>query len=158
MKEIFLLPLAGLAAFALPSSAAAQLTSITYETGPCFGACPVYRVTVNANGTGVFEGRRFTALRGTRRFRLSVAQFRAFAGRLAPLRPARGVLHYDRPPLCRAMATDQSSLDVRWRGAGGEQGLDVYFGCDMETNRAMIDRLTGAPALLPIRDFIGRQR
>jgi hypothetical protein len=56
------------------------------------------------------------------------------------------------------MATDQSSVDVRWRGPGGEQELDVYFGCDMDANRAMIDRLVRVPALLPIRDYIGARR
>jgi hypothetical protein len=158
MKKTLLLPFAGLAALAFPSHATAQVTSITYETSACFGTCPVYRVTVNANGTGIFEGRHHTAVTGRRRFRLSAAQFRAFASHLAPLRPARGAVHYDGPPRCRAMATDQSSVDVRWRGPSGEQELDVYFGCDMEANRVMIDRLVRAPALLPIRDFIGRRR
>jgi len=25
---------------------------ISYETGPCFGACPIYRVTLNEDGSG----------------------------------------------------------------------------------------------------------
>ncbi|HEY0326511.1 MAG TPA: DUF6438 domain-containing protein, partial [Allosphingosinicella sp.] len=40
--------------------------SISYETGPCFGACPVYRVTVSPDGTGTVEGRRVTAVTGER--------------------------------------------------------------------------------------------
>ena len=58
--------------------------SITYETGPCFGACPVYSVTVRPDGTGVFDGKRFTAVSGVRAFTLTKAQYDAFAARLAP--------------------------------------------------------------------------
>ena len=56
----------------LASPAAAQpsrpviLDSITYQTGPCYGVCPVYRVKVNANGTGVYEGINVTAVTGVR--------------------------------------------------------------------------------------------
>jgi hypothetical protein len=136
-----------------PAAAAdSQLRSISYQTGPCLGSCPVYRVTVNADGSGLFEGRRFTAVAGARRFRLTRAQFRAFAAWLAPDRPARGERHYV-DDSCHEMATDQSSVEIIWRGAA-EQKLDVYYGCDMETNRVMFDRLVHAPSLLPIRDFI----
>lgn len=149
---------------ALASSACATipasdsgLRSISYETGPCFGACAVFRVTVNADGTGLFEGRRFTAVTGERRFPVTPAQFGAFAARLAPDRPAEGERRYAGPPLCRQMATDQDSVEIIWRGAG-EQRLYVYYGCDMERNRPMFDRLRAAPALLSIGDFIRAAR
>ena len=41
-------------------------------------------VTVTADGSGLFEGRRHSAFQGQRRFRITPAQFRAFAARLAP--------------------------------------------------------------------------
>jgi hypothetical protein len=57
------------------------------------------------------------------------------------------------------MATDLPSADVRWRSAdGAEQHLYFYFGCDMERNRAIADRLRVAPDLLPIGELIGRDR
>ena len=64
--------------------------SISYETGHCFGACPVYAVTVHSDGSGLFEGKRFTAVSGQRAFRIDPDQYRAFAGRLEPLRPDSG--------------------------------------------------------------------
>ena len=128
--------------------------SVSYETGPCFGACPVYRVTVNADGTGLFEGRRFTAVSGERYFTLTLSQYRAFVAQLAPLRPASGDLRYSGPPLCRQMATDLPSAEVTWRLREGEQHFYFYYGCDMERNRAIRDRLSAAPGLLPIGDFI----
>ena len=149
---------AGLAGCATTSGAAtgSEPESIAYQTGPCFGACPVYTVTVNRDGTGLFEGRRFTAVTGERRFTLTSAQFRAFARQLEPLRPASGEMRYS-GEMCGVMATDLPSADVRWHEAdGAEQHLYFYYGCDMERNRAIADRLRAAPDLLPIGDLIGR--
>ena len=127
-------------------------SSISYETGPCFGACPVYRVTVHGDGRGLFEGRRFTAVSGTRAFRVTPAQYRAFAAQLQPLRPAAGARRYS-GEACRIMATDLPSAEVSW--STGQQ-LYFYFGCDMERNRAIAERLRAAPGLLPIAGLIGR--
>lgn len=147
------------ALLALPAAAAAlpppatPVETITFETGPCFGACPVYRVTVNSNGWSTFEGRRFTAVTGTRSFRLGPGQYRAFAAQLAPLRPASGSVRYSGES-CRNMATDLPSAEVTWRSRRGTQGLYFYYGCDMARNRAIAARLEAAPRLLPIADFI----
>ena len=148
------------AALALPAAAprpATPVETITFETGPCFGACPVYRVTVNSNGTGTFEGRHHTAVAGMRSFRLRPGQYQAFARHLAPLRPARGTIRYA-GERCRSMATDLPSAEVAWRSRRGTQGLYFYYGCDMQTNRAIAARLTAAPGLLPIGDYIRPRR
>jgi hypothetical protein len=129
--------------------------SISYETGACFGACPVYTVTVRADGSGRFEGRRFTAVAGARTFRITPGRYRAFAAWLAPLRPRSGTMRYDGPPLCGRMATDLPSADVKWRlRDGSERELYYYYGCDMDGKRAMAERLRKAPGLLPIAAFI----
>jgi hypothetical protein len=151
------LPLALVAAFASTACAtvppADSVESISFETGPCFGACPVYRVTVNSEGGGTFEGRRFTAVTGTRSFRATPEQFRAFAARLAPLRPASGERRLT-GDACEMMATDQPTTDVTWRSAASEQKFYFYYGCDMEKNRPIAERLDAAPGLLPIGEFI----
>ena len=142
----------------VPANAAAP-ESITYETGACFGACPVYTVTVRSDGSGLFEGRRFTAVTGRRTFRVTPGQYRAFVAQLAPLRPRRGVARYWGPPLCSGMATDQASADVKWdMHDGGGRELSFYYGCDMGARQAMVERLGNAPDLLPIGAFIGRRR
>ena len=146
--------LLALPACATTGASGAAVESISYETGLCFGACPVYLVTVSADGTGSFEGRRFTAVTGRRSFRITPEQFRAFADRLEPLRPESGSLRYSGPPLCETMATDLPSAEVTWRSRDGEQSLYFYYGCDMEKNRAIADRLNGATILLPIANFI----
>ena len=147
--------LLALAGCATTAGAGPAGETISYETGPCFGACPVYKVTVGPDGTGTFEGRRFTAVTGSSSFRLTPAQFRAFAAQLAPVRPARGTVRYS-GEACRMMATDLPSAEVVWSGSGGERRLYFYFGCDMERNRALAARLRAAPRLLPIAEMIGR--
>ena len=130
--------------------------SITLETSPCFGACPVYAVTVRPDGQGTFVGKRFTAVTGERRFTLTPAQYDAFAARLAPYRPASGEVRYaPGEPNCAQAATDMPSVDVTWtRAIGDFQHLSFYFGCGMEENRAMRDALGHASEALPIADFV----
>lgn len=141
---------------AKPSSRAAG-ESIRYEAGPCFGACPIYSVTVRSDGTGTFEGVNFTAVRATREFRVSPRQYQAFARHLAPIRPARGSIDYN-GSRCRTMATDMDSATVTWTSRSGTRRLHLYYGCDLERNRALARRLRSAPDLLPIGDFIGARR
>lgn len=131
--------------------------SISYETGPCFGACPVYSVTVHPDGTGRFVGKRFTAVEGERSFTLTPAQYAAFEARLASYRPESGQKRYSPgSPSCASVATDMPSVNVTWtRAIGDSQQLYFYFGCDMEKNRAMADALGSAPDVLPLEPLIG---
>lgn len=168
MKTMFLLAasVAGLAGCTMvererPAGPGAPIPieadSISYETGPCFGACPVYKVTVRPDGTGLFEGRRFTAVTGARRFMLTPAQYRAFAAQLEPLHPRQGNVRLA-GEACGTMATDMPSVEVVWTSQiGSSETYYLYFGCDMEKNRPAADRLRAAPPLLPIADLIGRR-
>ena len=159
MKKTMLI-LAGIAALA-PAAAlqarSAAPESITYERGPCFGRCPVYTVTVRADGTATFEGINFTTVRGTRHFRVTPRQWRVFATHLSRIRPARGSIDYS-GERCRSTATDMPSATVTWAGWRGTQRLHFYYGCDMERNRGLGQRLDAAPGLLPIGDYIGSRR
>jgi hypothetical protein len=155
------LGLIALALSALPASASAApatpVRTISFETGACFGRCPVYRFHINSDGGGVFEGIRFTAFTGSRPFRATHAQYRAFARRLEPVRPARGSVRYE-GRACRSMATDLPSAEIIWRSPRGTQSLYFYYGCDMQRNRALAERLSAALGLLPIGDFIRPSR
>lgn len=131
--------------------------SITYETGPCFGACPIYSVTIRPDGSGVFTGKRFTAVTGEREFKLTPGQYKAFADRIAPYRPASGEVRYVQGEKnCEQVATDLPSVDITWtRAIGDSQKLYYYFGCDMEKNQAMSEALGDAPDELPLEELIG---
>jgi hypothetical protein len=135
---------------------AIEADSISYETSPCFGACPVYSVSVRPDGHGVFTGKRFTAVTGERAFTLTRAQYEAFATRLAPYRPQSGEVRYaPGEPNCGLAATDMPAVDVTWtRAIGDAQHLSFYFGCGMDENRSMREALAHAPDALPIAAFI----
>jgi hypothetical protein len=148
--------LAGCATTGAPDRAASAAT-IRYETNPCFGTCPVYVVTVRPDGSGTFEGKRFTAVTGTRDFTASPDEARRFAAALAPYRPASGErLYRQGTALCgKEIVTDMPGVDVRWTGAdSSEQHIDFYFGCGVEKNAEMRDALKSAPDALPIAAFV----
>ena len=139
---------------AASSGSDSPVETITYETGPCFGACPVYRITVLSTGTGTFEGRRFTAVTGLRSFRVTPEQYRAFERQLAPARPASGSARYSGDS-CQNQATDLPSVEVGWHSRLGHQQLSFSYGCDMERNRGLAEGLRSAPELLPIAELVG---
>jgi hypothetical protein len=142
-----------------PAPIPIESDSIRYETGPCFGRCPVYSVTVRSDGSGVFEGKQHTEVTGTREFKLSADQYKAFADALAAWRPASGEKRIvPGEPGCEQVATDLPSVSIRWtRAIGDSQGLDFYYGCDMEKNEAMANALGNAPDALPLEELIGAQ-
>jgi hypothetical protein len=135
-----------------------ESTSITYETHPCFGACPVYSVTVSPDGQGSFTGTRFTAVTGERGFTLPRAAYERFANMLAPYRPESGEVRYEMgSEACGAAITDQPSVDVSWTSeTGASQHLYFYYGC-ARANQALADALRSAPEALPIEEMIGKR-
>lgn len=140
-----------------PLPVAIESDSISYATSACFGRCPIYRVTVRPDGGGVFEGINFTAVSGERPFRITPDRYRAFAAHLAPLRPRQGEVRLTGDG-CRTMATDLPGVEVVWtRAIGDSQTYQLNYGCDMDKNRAVAERLRNAPDLLPIAAFIGER-
>lgn len=131
--------------------------TIRYETSPCFGTCPVYVVTVRPDGSGTFEGKRFTAVTGTRAFTASPGAVRRFAAALAPYRPASGERLYPQgTALCgEERVSDMPGVDVRWTAPDGAgQHIEFDFGCDLAGKAAMRDALRRAPDALPIAAFV----
>jgi hypothetical protein len=99
---------------------AMESETIRYETAPCFGTCPVYSVTVTPDGKGIFEGKRFTAVTGTKTFQATPAAYRAFVAKLAPYRPSQNeMLYQPGTPNCANAPTDMPSVDVVWTELSG---------------------------------------
>ena len=120
----------------------------------CFGFCPIYRVTVSADGSGVFEGVRFTAVsRRARASGSSAAQYRAFAAQLAPLRPAAARSATIMRRAAGPMATDMPSATSPGSGRPGAPHRLNYL---LWLRHAADDggALRTAPALLPIAAWI----
>ena len=60
-------------------SAAPAVTRVTLERKPCFGTCPVYRVSVAEDGAVVFEGVRHVASVGSFTGRIDAERVAALA-------------------------------------------------------------------------------
>lgn len=140
-----------------PPPAAKPLT-ITYETEPCYGPCPVYAVTVSADGKGHFQGRQFTAFQGDRDFTVTPAQFAAFADALAPWRPVGRRDIMGGSPGCPHLITDLPGVKVGWTGGGKPDGaLSFDYGCGQTAPTGLPDALGDAPEKLPIAALVGEQ-
>lgn len=129
---------------------------IRYETSPCFGKCPVYTLTVGADGRTTFEGKAHTAVTGTRVFDVGPSGFRQFAEALRPARPDGERSVQPGTPDCPTRITDQPGVDVRWQDdSGATAHLAFYYGCSRD-QPALAEALRAAPdALAPLATYIG---
>ncbi|MES2339518.1 MAG: DUF6438 domain-containing protein [Pseudomonadota bacterium] len=132
---------------------------ITYETGPCFGTCPVYAVTVNNLGApAVFDGKRFTAVTGRREVPVSYRQFAAFYDAVADARAAAPADYQQGGAHCKQVVTDMPSVAITFReGSAAPWTFRYYYGCRDPQNAKIAADLRRAPTLLPIGDLIGKR-
>jgi hypothetical protein len=129
---------------------------MTYVMTPCNGSCPLYAVTVKANGIGMFTGTSNTAVVGRRRFLATREQVAEFLRRLQPYLPA-GELLLSGPNACRTYATDLPSVDVTWTDESGAGHLRFDYGCDRGEHHMLAEALRAAPQALPIAGLIGKR-
>ena len=154
-------PMCGLA-FALVSCATpgamaddGAATRIDYSLSPCFGFCPSFELSVTPEGEGTYEGQAFVARQGAARFTASEAEYRAFARRLAPFRPAKSV-SYGYNNCDGPIATDSPSVIITLRDPGEEPvTLNWYMGCRQPGFAENSEALYKAWQELPVDDLVG---
>ena len=128
---------------------------ISFSTEQCYGFCPVFDVTVGADGEGSYEGRSSVKVTGAREFSVSPQEFAAFRERLAPYRPAKDV-RYDYEKCEGAIATDMPSVKVTWLDANGASTtLDWYMGCAQPGLAENREAIYGAWRELPLEELVG---
>ncbi len=119
-----------------------DVDSITLERGACFGACPIYKVTVTSDGTVNFEGRQYTRTKGAAKGHISVQDFRRLVAEFErinyfslPDRYAPGT------PVCPQVITDMPSADTSLRLNGKTKGVAHYHGCSSSAALAKLTAL-----------------
>ncbi|MGH7513436.1 MAG: DUF6438 domain-containing protein [Gemmatimonadales bacterium] len=130
---------------------------ISLERRPCFGACPVYTVTLERSGAVIFEGRRFVADTGT--FTGSIPAARADS-LFHELEAAGWFAFADRygigEPGCERFATDLPSVVTEVRIDGRTKRVEHDYGCTgapakLEALERRIDEVAG------VRKWVGRE-
>lgn len=128
---------------------------VSFETTPCFGGCPVFALTLDADGHGVYEGDRFVKTKGRHEFSASRIEVRAFFDRIAAFRP-NGAVNYEMGNCPGPAHTDAPTIKVRWISATRADSLDWNLGCQVEALKAIEPNLEQAWQELPLDDLVGR--
>jgi hypothetical protein len=117
--------------------AASKNTLVTLERSPCFGTCPVYRVSLSGDGTVAFVGTRFVSREGTTTTRVAPDRVE----RLVRSLEAAGYFaladeYVAEAPACGRYATDAPTVTTSVRAGGRSKTVRHDHGC------------AGAPAAL----------
>lgn len=120
-----------------PAATVSAAPVVTLERGPCFGTCPVYRVSLGGDGKVDFTGARFVARIGADTARVAPEQFR----RLVDSLDADGFFaladeYVSNSPGCGRYATDAPTVTVSVRSGERSKTVRHDHGC------------TGAPRAL----------
>ena len=141
---------------ATPAPTASDQLSMT--RGPCFGACPMYTVTVWGDGRVVFDGNQFVAATGEHTKTVDPAVAAALFAR------ADSIDFFDMPQqvtpandaACGQYHTDAPSADITIVWGSRDHTVSHYHGCleAPEGLRAFEDRID---AVLGLAEWIGRR-
>ena len=122
-----------------PSAKRKTGDSITLERTACFGTCPIYDVTIAADGTVSFQGQRFTRLQSAtgrisrRAFRKLVREFERIKYFSLPDDFTPGTKN------CPNMITDMPSANTSIYLKGKSKAVSHYHGCG---NSGVLAKLT----------------
>jgi acetamidase/formamidase len=103
---------------------------ITLERTACFGTCPMYKVTIAANGVVTFEGGNFVKTKGIATGQISASDFRRLVDEFEKVNYFSLPDNYE-PGLadCRQAPTDLPSANTSISVAGKTKRVKHYQGC-----------------------------
>lgn len=105
-------------------------TLITLERTPCFGMCPVYKLTISADGRVVFEGRHDVKKIGTAKSKISQQVLRELLAAFEKIGYFDLRDRYNEPEDgCKQWATDNPSAITSIAMRGKSKRVEHYYGC-----------------------------
>jgi len=132
-------------------AAPAAAETIAISVGPCFGFCPIYKVSLTPAGTVDFNGERHTAVLGERTREAGVPAYRNAAAALAAFRPQTGSTA---ETTCETRISDQQHYQISWTAADGTvTTLEHDKGCRSSRNETLNAALEGLPSQLGIEGW-----
>jgi hypothetical protein len=145
--------LIAVAAFAIASCATttdtggeAEVHSITMEDEPCFGFCPVYRITLTPGDAYILDGQRHTATQGISEGQLQAGCFEAAVQALetAGFRSVPEDLTYNNEAACPGpQVSDMPYTRITVQYANGTHSVHHYHGCAAPEMRSLRETLRG---------------
>ena len=103
---------------------------ITLERGPCFGSCPVYKVTIASDGTVTFEGRNFVKTKGTATGQIKPEDFKKLVDEFEQIKYSSLDDKYERgSPGCPMAATDMPYVRTSIKTNDRAKSVSHYHGC-----------------------------
>lgn len=107
-------------------------TLIKLERGLCFGSCPAYTLTIKADGSVIFEGRKFVKKTGPVESKISAAQVAELIGEFEKINyfSLPGDFIPDNKENCGRYATDMPSATTSIRMNGKSKEIYHYYGCE----------------------------
>jgi hypothetical protein len=93
---------------------------ISLERGPCFGACPIYSLSVSADGSVVYEGTQFVEVEGRQTASLTQAQVRTIVDAVL------AIDFFDLDDRYEAQATDLPSMTIEVTMQGEAKNVYHY--------------------------------
>lgn len=122
----------------------------TLERTPCFGTCPVYKVSIFRDGTVEYVGERFVKVQGRATGHITAEQLT----QLRALFQQSGYLQlgdsYERHDV-----TDQPSAHTSYSPAPGQTKSVRHYLGDRSAPRALIDVEDGIDRIVHIEQWIG---
>lgn len=95
---------------------------IKLERTACFGACPVYSVTIDARGNVTYDGTRFVRIAGRQTDRIPLSRVAAL------LETVDRILFFDLEDRYRQLITDLPTTFVTVTRDGRSKRVEDYFG------------------------------
>jgi len=110
---------------------------MTLERGPCYGRCPVYAVSLFADGTVLFEGRQHVQQMGVHKGRVSASEVDALTRRFqVDFAGIPDSLYVQDAPGCGQFMTDGPGILLSFRDGTRTRTVRLDTGC------------TGAPRII----------
>ncbi len=123
----------------LPSDTPYQ--SITLERTACYGTCPMYKVTISANGKVNYEGKDFVKVKGKAQTSLTTAQVKTLEKAIAEVKFFSFQNEYiaDKDG-CKAYMTDAPSAIITISSGKQTKSIHHYLGCEGQANLEQLTR------------------
>jgi acetamidase/formamidase len=107
-----------------------QTDIITLERGPCFGTCPIYKVTVASDGTVTFEGFNFVKTKGRATARIKPEDFKKLVAEFEKIKYfSLDDAYVPGSPTCGPAATDMPYNRSAIQLKGKTKTINHYQGC-----------------------------